>query len=134
MSLFRDQDGNLYDIPETELQRFRVEGEVAEGSALGGAELPGEPAPPADRPAPGLSYLYCYWYEGTRPGDKRTAVAPDVGRAQGGPAYLYCYWYEDTQPPKRTTAAPAAPAVERSQGELAYLYCYWYEDSKPPKR
>ena len=101
MSLFRDQDGNLYEIPESELQRFRVEGEVPEGSALEGAELPGEPASPARRPVPEPAYLYCYWYEGDRPGDRRTAAAPALARPEGGPAYLYCYWYEGDEPPRK---------------------------------
>jgi hypothetical protein len=131
MSLFRDQDGNLYEIPEGDLQRFRVEGEVPEGSELTGAELPEEAAPAAAR-APGEpSYLYCYWYEGDRPGDRRTSLAPDAGRPVPGPAYLYCYWYEGDRPGDRRTVAPA---LARPEGGPAYLYCYWYEGDQPPKQ
>lgn len=39
MKLFRDRDGNVYQIPEHELARFLVEQELPVGSELSAEEL-----------------------------------------------------------------------------------------------
>lgn len=49
MPIFRDLDGNFYDIPKAVLHKYRVEGELPEGAKQHGAEVE---APSASRPAP----------------------------------------------------------------------------------
>ncbi len=39
MALFRDMDGNFFQIPSKILEAYRVEGELPEGSALAGEEV-----------------------------------------------------------------------------------------------
>ena len=41
MPTFRDHEGNFYEIPHEELQKYRVKGELPEGKRLGGGEIPG---------------------------------------------------------------------------------------------
>lgn len=40
MPTFRDHAGNFYDIPDDELKRYKVEGELPEGAKLSGGEIP----------------------------------------------------------------------------------------------
>lgn len=39
MALFRDMDGNFFQVPSEILEAYRVEGELPEGSALAGEEV-----------------------------------------------------------------------------------------------
>lgn len=39
MALFRDMDGNFFQIPSEILEAYRMEGELPEGSALAGREV-----------------------------------------------------------------------------------------------
>src|SRR5689334_1598202 len=55
MTIFRDSDGNHYDIPAEELERFKVKGELPEGAQLGGGEV----GPAAHNyPAPAYNYAH----------------------------------------------------------------------------
>ena len=38
MAIFRDLDGNFFDIPDEDLERYRVEGELPEDAQLTGME------------------------------------------------------------------------------------------------
>jgi hypothetical protein len=44
MTIFRDHEGNFYSIPDEELQRYRVQGELPEDAQLSGSEV-GEARP-----------------------------------------------------------------------------------------
>ncbi len=39
MKLFRDREGNVYQIPQEQLDRFRVDSTLPAGSELSGGEL-----------------------------------------------------------------------------------------------
>jgi hypothetical protein len=52
MTTFRDQEGNFYQIPDDELQRYKVEGELPEGTDLAGGEVSGAGAAAHNYPAP----------------------------------------------------------------------------------
>jgi hypothetical protein len=45
MPLFRDLEGNFFDIPVEDLPKYRVEGEVPEGAKLAGGEVEGSQHP-----------------------------------------------------------------------------------------
>ena len=83
MPIFRDLDGNHYDIPDGELARFLVTGELPAGARLTGQEIPAPPPPP---PAPAARH---YWRQ-AEPGAAgyRVVAASEVGSALAGQAYL----------------------------------------------
>ena len=56
MPLFRDLEGNFFDIPVEDLPKYRVEGEVPEGAQLAGGEVEGSQHPSAyNYQAPGAA-------------------------------------------------------------------------------
>lgn len=99
MALFRDHGGNLFQIPDEELDQYRLSDEVSEGAALSGSEIPGRRFLSAPG-RPGSPALYICWYDDERFPDKR---------AVGGPAVpaLYICWYDDERfPDKRVAEGP----------------------------
>lgn len=80
MAIFRDLDGNFFDIPEEDLKRYRVEGELPENAELTGLEAESDggetdqyPPRAAAVQAGGRYYWPDYLWQG--PGDAAFAAA-----------------------------------------------------------
>jgi hypothetical protein len=131
MPIFRDLDGNFYDIPKDLLRKYRVEGELPESAKLQGAEveLPGGPRqPPAyfwDAPATPQPSQY-FWDARATPRPSAYFWDPRVQQQQAprAPAYFWdhpapaAYIYDRTAVrPESVEAAPQAPAEARVQAE-----------------
>jgi hypothetical protein len=78
MPVFRDHDGNVYDIPNEALEKYKVKGELAEGKQLGGGEIP----------SAAYNYAHPAAYNYVPPGAAYNYV-PDAGGAQAARAYNY---------------------------------------------
>jgi hypothetical protein len=89
MTIFRDNDGNHYDIPDEELARFQVKGELPEGAQLSGAEAAG---PAYNYPAPAYNYAHpAYnWQQPAAAYNYQPHAAYNYAQPQGGgAAYNY---------------------------------------------
>jgi hypothetical protein len=117
MTIFRDHEGNFYDVPDDELQRYRVQGDLPEGAQLAGDEV-GDADQPAQAahnyaapvahnyPAPAYNYQHAAAYN----------YQPPAYNYQRAPAYNY-------QPPAYNYQRAAAYNYDPpAAGGAAYNY------------
>jgi hypothetical protein len=117
MPIFRDLDGNFYDIPKDQLRKYRVEGELPESAKLQGAEVDIQAGPRKvpqyfwDAPAMPQAPQY-FWDHPATPRPSAYFWDPRV-QQQGprAPAYFYdqpaAYFYD------RPSVRPDSVELER---------------------
>jgi hypothetical protein len=132
MPIFRDLDGNFYDIPKEQLRKYRVEGDLPDSAKQVGAEVDVQ-AP--SRQVPGPAYFWdapqapAYFWD-PRATPRPSAYFWDPRVQQQGPrpaAYFYDHpgqpqYFWDRPAPVRPepVEAPAAPAAEPRAAAYAY--------------
>lgn len=108
MALFRDHQGDFFEIPAEELERFKVRGELPEGAEAGGVEAgPMQPA--------------YFWDRGASPEKGVEAVEGGTG----DPHAVVPRYYWETGKGLRAVPAGAAhnyPAVSQAAVPPAYVY------------
>jgi hypothetical protein len=114
MPIFRDLEGNFFDIPDEDLQKYRVEDEISEGTTLAGGEVEHPTAPQAAYNYQGAAYT---WPPG--------AAAYNYGPPpSGSPAYNYqgaAYTWPPSSPTQAAYNYPG-PAARMPQPQAAYNY------------
>jgi hypothetical protein len=123
MPIFRDLDGNFYDIPKDQLRKYRVEGELPESAKLQGAEVDIQAGP---RKVP--QYFWdapqapAYFWDTPAPRPSAYFWDPRV-QQQGprAPAYFYdqpaAYFYDRPVRPESVELERQVPAEVRVQAE-----------------
>lgn len=121
MPIFRDLDGNFYDIPKAVLHKYRVEGELPEGAKQQGAEVeaaqPSRPAPAYFWDAPAVPQAPAYfWDPRATPRPSAYFWDPRVQHAPPPAAYFWdsprpAAYFWDTKPGAAEVARPPAQDV-----------------------
>jgi uncharacterized protein (TIGR02466 family) len=140
MALFRDEEGNFFDIPNDVLEKYKVRGELKEGSQLSGYAT----APTYNYEGGKAAYNYegdkaAYNYEGGRPSYNYEGAKPSYNYEGDKAAYNYeggkaSYNYEAGRPSYNYEGDTAAYNYEG--GKPSYNYeadkaAYNYEGGKP---
>jgi hypothetical protein len=120
MPIFRDLDGNFYDIPKDLLRKYRVEGELPESAKLQGAEVDIQAGPQRapqyfwDAP----STPQYFWDPRPAPRPSGYFWDPRVQQTPRAPAYFYdqpaAYFYDRQVRPEPAEAERQVAADARA--------------------